>query len=397
MISLQPRPCLPNMPEPAPALLLADCAGLCWPGPPGQTLDAALLLAARENAAAIGRAAPPPLAAGIAAALAGTPGAAARAFTNMFATADAAATAAPGWRGLRQLAGAPGIDFDALVLGRDAFVGGALYLPQLHALLHDGGHAPVHVAARDSLQLTWLDGMQLTIPRSWRRLPPGFAHPRLAALVDVDGIAVLNFIPELTSLASSFNPLPGAAVLPHLPVVSQGLALLRGVWPEAHDAVDRHLRALIILDRPSDHARSHSPADYPGLVMLTAGDPIEVADLLVHELSHVRMNAFRRFDAIDQRPDAANADALHASPWRSDPRPLRGLTDGVHAFLNVCEFHRRLAACTPDARIRAFALATFHRQAERVRIAWDKVRSAASPTRLGALLFHDLAAGVARL
>jgi hypothetical protein len=76
-------------------------------------------------------------------------------------------------------------------------------------------------------------------------------------------------------------------------------------------------------------------------------DPFRHAEDLVHELQHSRfllLTPTRAFGSL------SNREARFASAYRRDPRPLRGLLLGLHAFLGVNELRlRALRAGQSDA------------------------------------------------
>jgi hypothetical protein len=69
-------------------------------------------------------------------------------------------------------------------------------------------------------------------------------------------------------------------------------------------------------------------------------NPEELASTLVHEFQHSKLSALL---------DVANlfdttSHPQYYAPWRSDPRPIGGLMQGVYAFLGVADTWHRLAA-----------------------------------------------------
>jgi HEXXH motif-containing protein len=77
------------------------------------------------------------------------------------------------------------------------------------------------------------------------------------------------------------------------------------------------------------------PADAPSL-----------AETLVHEFQHIVLSAVEDLVPLIDGDDGR----LYYSPWRDDPRPLRGLLQGAYAFLGVSEFWYRLRRIEPSAR-----------------------------------------------
>jgi HEXXH motif-containing protein len=96
---------------------------------------------------------------------------------------------------------------------------------------------------------------------------------------------------------------------------------------------------------------SSSSSELPGLLFL-CGEPVGwvQAAVMVHEAAHQRLDAaFRAAPLLRPGLD----DALYASPWRSDPRPIRGVLAGVHAFVAVADL---LTSCPDPSSARVEAL-----------------------------------------
>ena len=65
---------------------------------------------------------------------------------------------------------------------------------------------------------------------------------------------------------------------------------------------------------------------------------LTMAEALVHETQHGKLNTLRWFDAVLHNGDSTWSE----SPVRPDLRPLMGVLMGVHAFVPVAAMHRRL-------------------------------------------------------
>ena len=139
------------------------------------------------------------------------------------------------------------------------------------------------------------------------------------------------------------------------------------------------------------HVTSVTLGRLQGSLIASLRDPVQVADALCHEGSHTRLGLLLHLDPLLQDDGAA----VHPSPWRQDPRPLKGLLNGVHAFVNVCEFYRRRALKEPTLA----AAADDVRELQRARVlqAWDYLEARADPTTLGQFVMDDLAAAVEAL
>ena len=175
-------------------------------------------------------------------------------------------------------------------------------------------------------------------------------------------------------------------------------------WAEAIDAAWSVLEAALpewTAERPSTLQRlipvgfdpeRHLSATYreaPGLAYLSLHpDPLTLAEALVHEGQHSRLNLLHLFDPVLEN----GATTWTTSPVRPDLRPLIGVLLAVHAFVPVAALHARLAAAghplsqTPRfAERRRQVLAGNQRGAE-------LIRELGHPTRLGARLVGELLA-----
>ncbi len=77
-----------------------------------------------------------------------------------------------------------------------------------------------------------------------------------------------------------------------------------------------------------------------GTVYLTLHpNPVVMAEALVHEHSHAKLNALMELDPILEN----HWEATFPSPYRPDPRPMMGVLLGAHAFVAVERFLEDLA------------------------------------------------------
>jgi HEXXH motif-containing protein len=206
---------------------------------------------------------------------------------------------------------------------------------------------------------------------------------RMLRLLRIEDFPVFNSALEIAEVARAFGVCDLSELPKGLSRIAAGLAALRNIWPAAAGAAARHLKGLLVLAK-RDHSRSHSPSLFQGMVLLSPEDPITVGDLLVHELSHVRLNLFREFDPLFMDREQ---ERRHISPWRPDPRPLAGLVLGVHAFLNVCHYYRRVSQREGAG---GAAAALFEKQREKVRAAWATAKPYLLPTPIGTGFFEVL-------
>ncbi|MFJ2345421.1 HEXXH motif domain-containing protein [Streptomyces antimycoticus] len=77
-----------------------------------------------------------------------------------------------------------------------------------------------------------------------------------------------------------------------------------------------------------------SPEAYGCVLLNGATDPLTLAAALVHEAQHIKLSALMDLVPLIE----GGLEEIHYAPWRLDPRPLRGLLQGVYAFMGVTGF-----------------------------------------------------------
>jgi HEXXH motif-containing protein len=169
------------------------------------------------------------------------------------------------------------------------------------------------------------------------------------ALVDTNPISDLEAHPDKAGNALSLGDRP----------VDEWVQSLRA----AYELVERHLpavaeemRLLMQLVIPVGYDRErHLSASYGEAIgacyLSLHPDPMTMAEALVHEFSHNKLNALMRLDAVLENAHSP----LFSSPVRPDPRPLSGVLLAAHAFTPVaCLYERMLLAGDPLSRSPSF-------------------------------------------
>lgn len=130
-----------------------------------------------------------------------------------------------------------------------------------------------------------------------------------------------------------------------------------------------------------------SPSAFGGMMLASPESAAAMAEVVVHELQHSKLNALLDLVALLDEPGTATEYA----PWRDDPRTPIGLLHGIYAFASAVEFHQveRAHANSPDTTQADLLFA--YRRAQ-VRDAIDVVRALPTLTDLGQQ-FVDIAAG----
>jgi HEXXH motif-containing protein len=100
-------------------------------------------------------------------------------------------------------------------------------------------------------------------------------------------------------------------------------------------ALGVHTVVPVVSTSPDTHL-SASFAEAPGLVAMSYGSPGLLAEALVHEYHHQKLNAVMMLDPLVAGPTSA---AIYYSPWRPDPRPLTGVLHAVYTFANILGYY----------------------------------------------------------
>lgn len=155
-------------------------------------------------------------------------------------------------------------------------------------------------------------------------------------------------------------------------------------------AEHRRLLAMVVpVGGPQEVSESASFRELIGVVYVSLHpSPLKMAEALVHELQHTKLNLLWHSDPVLVDGGAA----VHVSPVRPDPRPLWGVLLAVHAFLPVVELFRRL-----DAQGHPLAATDAFRRRWRESLdvnheGLEVVLGAARPTAVGARLLAGMKA-----
>jgi uncharacterized protein len=107
--------------------------------------------------------------------------------------------------------------------------------------------------------------------------------------------------------------------------------------PAEADAVASLVTTIVPLSSlPSGRSASAVHRHALGCIALSCNQPAaKLAELLVHELQHVKFNAIRGLVPLYRQ-----GQDLHRAPWRLDPRPIDALLNGAYAHLGVAEYWR---------------------------------------------------------
>jgi HEXXH motif-containing protein len=199
-------------------------------------------------------------------------------------------------------------------------------------LLVDG--AKVEVRLADGRDVEWppSDGEVAD-----HRLFPQAPRPALG-LIDSNPLSMLEAHPSKQGNAVDLGEHDADAWRTALREACHLIALgLPGLFREIH----AHLQRVVPVGYDAEKHLSASYLEAPGLVYLTLHpSPLTLAEALVHEFQHGKLNTLRWFDSVLENGDSEWTE----SPVRPDLRPLIGVLMGVHAFVPVAALHAELAA-----------------------------------------------------
>ncbi|MFI6172492.1 aKG-HExxH-type peptide beta-hydroxylase [Nocardia sp. NPDC051052] len=138
-------------------------------------------------------------------------------------------------------------------------------------------------------------------------------------------------------------------------------------WPEIRAEIEESVRLIVPIR--SRRTSAFSNTAWQGAVFLRDdfADPLFLVERLVHESSHIRLNAAMVFSPLHHHAWDDRVD----SPFRAGPRPVTGLIHGAFVFTRAAEALLRVSVETPSA----------HRGAAQARALLDKVSNALATVR----------------
>jgi HEXXH motif-containing protein len=171
------------------------------------------------------------------------------------------------------------------------------------------------------------------------------------------------------------------------------LDLIAEYLPHQRDDIDVALQQIVPTGYDTEkHLSCSYQEDIGTIYMSLHPSPLTMAEAIIHEVSHNKLNALLEFDPILQ--NARNE--LYASPIRPDPRPLHGVLLAVHAFMPVARMYEQMTMSDSPVLV----------PPEQVPKLWDRyaavvrsnraamavLKEHARPTRIGKGLLDELEA-----
>lgn len=206
--------------------------------------------------------------------------------------------------------------------------------------------------------------------------------------IDVDGVdAPVRIALDVVSPYRDFRAIRSVEPVPverWSTLLREAYAMLRRDHRAAHRAVAATIRAIAPVPYHDGlEPLSASSPDAPGMVLMSlSSDVSTLAATLVHEAHHQLLSDLESLVPL-VAPARAVPEERYFAPWRGDPRPLRSLLFGAHAFAGVTSFWQRRMAVT-GGREHDRALFEFALHRWQVRVALAALQKATNLTPVGA-------------
>ncbi|MFI7382502.1 HEXXH motif domain-containing protein [Streptomyces sp. NPDC049813] len=289
-----------------------------------------------------------------------------------------------------------GADFALRVPARH----GTVWLPGAGRAVVPGG-APwsrAHVTGAGGRIEVRVDGHTVRVPDPCTAAGPGWEPARRVALTSLgaprsvllDDLGLHRVVP--TAQGRPPGRLPADEADRWTELLHAAAPLLAAADTQSATDVAELLHSVEPVTRTGgERLTSATSGDGAGrLASARPGDAEQLAEVLAHEIQHTKLSMLMHLYQLYEPDD----DTLFYTPWRDEPRPLRGLLQGVYAFTAVTRFWRGRAGLAAPGRAAArFEYALWRRQLLRV---LARLETHAGLTELGRRVVRRLRESVTR-
>ena len=279
-----------------------------------------------------------------------------------------------------------------------------------------GAEPPWHVDAFAPGFASWAHRGWISLPEQTERLLVN--GERIEALVDgqtvaveprtedadgplmasIDGDVVLARVDDNPLAHVEAHPdkagnavdLGGKTVEQWTTALRHAISLVKTHAPTLHADITLLLQQVIPVGYDPARHVSASYADNLGTIYCSLhDDPMTMAEAVIHEVSHNKLNALLRLDPVLDNAFSCTV----SSPIRPDPRPLHGVLLAVHAFVAVEHLYASMAEAghpwsqRPDFRRRHEEIRANNRAGART------LGEHAEPTEVGTHLLAEFPSG----
>ena len=175
------------------------------------------------------------------------------------------------------------------------------------------------------------------------------SHAIVLALADNNPLAMEEAHPNKSGNAIALG---GKEASAWTAALGEAFALIERHLPDLRAEMDLYIHQIVPVGWDAEKHLSASYQEAIGTIYMSLHPSLmTLAEALIHELSHNKLNALFEVDEVLE-----NAwSPLYASPVRPDPRPLHGVLLAVHAFLPVARLYEKMIeAKEPAAQNEAF-------------------------------------------
>ncbi len=258
--------------------------------------------------------------------------------------------------------------------------------PSAHALEARPGAVIAELASgeRVDLRAPELTAAGVRHERPFHQLRPDLPGVSLSEL-DTNPLALDEAHPDKSGNAFDLG---GRTTSEWVRALGEALELVRIALPCWYAELPVALERIVPVGWDEEKHLSASYREAPGLVYMTLHpDPLTMAEAIVHEVQHGKLNLFTWLDPVLENAYTTWTE----SPVRPDLRPVMGVLLAVHAFVPVAALHRELARLGhPIAATQRFAARRAQVLAGNAR-GLAIVREKGAPTAGGRRMLDDLA------
>ncbi|GIF65311.1 hypothetical protein Ais01nite_33460 [Asanoa ishikariensis] len=225
---------------------------------------------------------------------------------------------------------------------------GYAMLPGLGAVVADG-HEKVEATTSGGRIVVVVDGQRIEVPAD-----PTTGSPAWLPLRQLAAGAVRVDLEDLHPYRHGHHAPPTGRLSPAAAerwqeLFAEAWQLLTDLLPDRSAELRVGLSSLVPLAPGRDSALSASLRDVFGACGLTRpASAHDFAVTLVHEFQHSKLSALLDLKQLTDPLDRGR----YFAPWRTDPRPLAGLLQGVYAFVGVADTWRALRGLVAEAEHR---------------------------------------------
>ncbi|WP_166427231.1 aKG-HExxH-type peptide beta-hydroxylase [Nonomuraea mesophila] len=217
---------------------------------------------------------------------------------------------------------------------------GHLWLPGMYWRIRVD--APTVIASSHAGRLELAGGVRVTRLALAETPPDAEPLERLPGdiLVSGDDPWVADYLHRANANSSAEGGLGDVSVAKASEAVSDladAMARVDSVWPEMAGEIRAIVQQIVPIHSQDTMAFSNTALDGLLFIRTDLADPVVATERLIHETSHLRLNAVFTLSPFHDHPPS---DRLH-SPYRKTPRPVDGLVHGAFVFARIAEFHDR--------------------------------------------------------